>query len=272
MLHADPVGDKGFLCCASRCRLNVGMSTVDPTIARRERAERRPSNVRVVVTLILLLAGGLAAGYGWGGFGTMMATVPEEPPVLVLVAIPVGMMLAIGASIAWAALVLKRSDLGIMYGNAAVLLGAGIGVIAISAESGPVFVTTIGYGLIALAVVCLILGIAAAGARARRENADDAAMRTGTQVTALVTDKGYTMFRESDRIFTTVTFAFTDLQGTQRWVQRPMLVTAADPIHDGQQTPLWFDPANPGNDKAIVVELAHRSPLRARTRRADARR
>lgn len=246
------------------------MSTVDPTIARRERAERRPSNVRVVVTLILLLVGGLAAGYGWGGFGTMMATQPEEPPVLILVAIPLGMMLAIGASIAWAALVMKRGDLGIMYGNAAVLLGAGAGVILVSAESGPAFVTTIGYGLIALAVVCLVLGIAAAGARARRENADEAAMRTGTQVTAVVTDKGYTMFRESDRIFTTVTFGFTDLQGTQRWVQRPMLITAADPIQDGQQTRLWFDPANPGNDRAIVVELAHRSPLRARTRRAGA--
>lgn len=242
------------------------MSTVDPSIARRERAERRPSNIRVVVVLLLLLAGGLAAGYGWGGFGAMMQAEPDEPPVLVLVAIPVGMLLAITASIAWGAIVLKRSDLGIMYGNATVLAGAGIGVIVVAAGSGPAFVTLIGYGLLALAVVCLVLGITAAGDRRRRADAEERAMRSGTQVTAVVSDKGYTVFHESNRILTTVTFAFTDLQGVQRWVQRQMLITAEDPIQNGQQTRLWFDAANPGDDKAIVVELAYRSPLRAPVR------
>lgn len=251
------------MCSIAGCRLNDGMSTVDPTIARRERAERRPSNLRVTVVLLLLLVGGLAAGYGWGGFGTMMQEQPDEPPVLVLIAIPVGMLLVIAASIAWAAIVLKRGDLGMMYGNATVLLGAGVGVIVVSAQSGPAFVRYIGYGLLALAAVCLLLGVAAAGARRRRVSVEESAMRSGTQVTAVVTDKGYTVFHESDRIFTTVTFGFTDLHGVQRWVQRPMLVRAEDPIQNGQQTRLWFDAANPGNDKAIVVELANASPLRA---------
>lgn len=242
------------------------MSTVDPTIARRERAAWRPSNLLVFVVLLLLLVGGLAAGYGWGGFGTLMATEPDEPPVLMLVAIPVGMMLAIVASIAWGALVVKRSDLGFMYGNAAMLLGAGAGAIVAAEEAGSDgrIVAYVGYGLLALALACLLLGIAAAGVRGRRARAEQDAMRSGTQVTAVVTDKGYTVFHESNRILTTVTFGFTDLQGTQRWVQRLMAIDAADPVQNGQQTRLWFDAANPGDDKAIVVELAYNSPLRSR--------
>jgi hypothetical protein len=122
------------------------------------------------------------------------------------------MFVTIVASIAWTGIVMKRRDLGLMYGNAAALLGGGVGVLA----------------------------------------------------AATVSDKGYTVFHESDRILTTVTFTFTDLQGVQRWVQRTMTVSAADPIENGQETRLWYDAANPGNDRAIVVELAYRSPLRAR--------
>ena len=87
-------------------------------------------------------------------------------------------------------------------------------------------------------------------------------MRSGTRTTATVTDKGYDIFRESARILTSVTFTFTDLNGVQRWVQRPMLITASDPVVEGQETDLWYDPSAPGNDKRIVVKLAVDGPLR----------
>ncbi|MFF1572999.1 hypothetical protein ACFVWR_09640 [Leifsonia sp. NPDC058292] len=240
------------------------MSTVDPTIARKLRESRRPSTARVVTVLLLLLLGGLLAGYGWGSTGRLMDEAVVAPDATAIIAIPIGMLVSIVSSIAWAAIVMKRSDLGMMYGTAATLLGAGAGVLLASrgyADATPVVV--IGSGILALAVVCLVLGVAAAAARARKARAEDAAMRTGTLATGTVSDKGYTVFRESSRILTTVTFTFTDVHGVQRWVQRTMTINAADPVENGQETRLWYDAANPGNDRAIVVELAHRSPLRA---------
>ncbi|WP_431277812.1 hypothetical protein [Leifsonia poae] len=239
------------------------MSTVDPSIARRLRESRRPSTVRVVVVLLLLFVGGLLAGYGWGSFGRMIDAELDVPDVSILIAIPVGMLLLIGSSIAWGAIVIKRSDIGIMYGNAASLAGGGVGaLIASGSYPDPAVVAIIGVALLVLAVICLALGGWAAATRRRRARADEETMRTGTLATATVSDKGYTVFHESNRILTTVTFTFTDRQGVQRWVQRMMTINAADPIENGQETRLWFDAANPGNDRAIVVELAHRSPLR----------
>jgi hypothetical protein len=241
------------------------MSTVDPTIARKLRESRRPSLARVVVVLALLVIGGVLAGYGWGSIGRLMDEELVEPDASIFIAIPVGMFLTVVSSIAWMSIVLKRSDLGLMYGNAAALLGGGVGVLVAAAryEDGAI-VTVIGLAVLALAAVCLVLGGLAAASRRRRARSEDETIRTGTVVAATVSDKGYTVFQESDRILTTVTFTFTDRQGVQRWVQRTMTVNAADPVENGQETRLWYDPAKPGNDRAIVVELAHKSPLRAR--------
>ncbi|MFZ2172834.1 MAG: hypothetical protein WAW17_02135 [Rhodococcus sp. (in: high G+C Gram-positive bacteria)] len=97
---------------------------------------------------------------------------------------------------------------------------------------------------------------------------------TGTSVSATVSDKGYTTFRESDRILTSVTFTFTDGTGTPRWVQRHMAIHASSTIVDGQQTRLWYDATDPGNDSRVTVELANEWPLRGRSGnlRADTRR
>jgi hypothetical protein len=241
------------------------MSTVDPTIAQKLRESRRPTLLRVVVVLALLVVGGLLAGYGWGSIGRVMDEDLVAPDASIFIAIPVGMFVTIVSSIAWTGIVMKRRDLGLMYGNAAALLGGGVGVLVAAGKhrDGSV-ATAIGLALLGLAVVCVVLGAVAASSRRRRARAEDDTIRTGTVVAATVSDKGYTVFHESDRILTTVTFTFTDLQGVQRWVQRTMTINAADPIENGQETRLWYDAANPGNDRAIVVELAYRSPLRAR--------
>ncbi|WP_223691327.1 hypothetical protein [Leifsonia poae] len=240
------------------------MSIVDPSIVRRERASRRPSTLRVLVTLGLILVGGFLTGYGWGGAGASI-DVPDGPGVATIVAIPLGMLLLVISSIAWVAIVMKRSDIGVMYGHAAGLLGIGAGVFIVprNAENASVLelVALIAFGL---GLICLILGVAAAATRRLREATAVATMRTGQATTATVTDKGYTRFRESDRILTTVTFGFTDLQGVQRWVQRMMTIHISAPVENGQQTRLWYDAGAPGDDKRIVVELARESPLRPR--------
>lgn len=241
------------------------MSTVDPAIAKRQREARTPSNLQVGVVLALLLVGGFLTGYGWGGFGWMVDVDTEEVVVPILVAIPLGMVLTIISSIVWTLVVVKRGDVGIMYGNAAVLLGGGLGVLAVAAGLGtPLVLVVVATALLVLAAGALALGAAAAASRRRGAEREDAAVREGSVTTATVSDKGYTVFHESDRILTTVTFTFTDPAGVQRWVQRPMVVRSSDPVVDGQSTRLWFDPRDPGNDKRIVVELARANPWRPR--------
>jgi len=239
------------------------MSTIDPGIAKQQRAARRPSNVRVVVTLVFLFLGGVALGVGWGGFGWMVDLETEQVDVLTAVAIPVGMTLTVIALIAWASLITRRGDLGLMYGNAAVLFGAALGVVLVSQRvDDDGVLTLVAVGLVVLAVGALVLGLVAAASRRRAVSRAEDARRSGRQTTATVTDRGWTIFHESTRIFTTVTFSFVDLAGTQRWVQRQMVVHAEDPVENGQATRLWFDPADPGDDRRIVVELAQDNPLR----------
>jgi len=247
------------------------MSTVDPSIAKLERRNRRPSTASVAILLLVLFAGGFGTGYGWASFGVVSATTPDEPPFATVIAVPLGMFLLIGGSIVWLSVVMRRGDVGIMYGNACALLGAGVGVLAAAAASpatGNVsgLLAVIGVVLLALAAGALALGVAAAAARRRAVRRAERAMQTGTLTTATVSDQGWTIFRESARIFTTVTFTFVDLAGTRRWVQRPMVIHAEDPVRNGAETRLWYDAANPGDDGSIVVELAHRNPLRPLSR------
>ena len=154
---------------------------------------------------------------------------------------------------------LRRADIGVGYGAAAALVGAGSGVLLAAASGVPL---VIGVALLALGLLLLLLGVRAASGRRAQEARDQQTMRAGTVTTATVTDKGYDFFRESARILTTVTFRFVDLQGTERWVQRMMIIQQANPVVEGQETQLWYDARNPGDEKGIVVELARQFPVR----------
>jgi hypothetical protein len=245
--------------------LNDIVSTIDPAIAARERRAKRPGNVRVVVLLLLILIGGFAAGYGWGGVGGFSEDV--DPEVLTVVAIPVGMALTIVCSILWTATVMRRADLGVSAGWTAALAGGGLGVMLASStlpegSGADGVLLVIGVALLALALAAFVLGLVAAAARRRAADTQQEMMRTGMLTTATVSEQGWTIFSESTRIFTTVTFTFVDTAGVRRWVQKPMVIRAEEPLTNGQETRLWYDPANPGDEKRIVVEAAVLSPLR----------
>ena len=240
------------------------MSTVDPSIARKARQARVPSTRLVAILLVLHVVGGLGNGYGWSSFSTFADDATVEPDNLGLIGIVVGMPLAIITSMLWTSVVLKRRDVGLGYGFSAFWFGAGTGIL-IASERFPQAAELLRVlGVIALVICALLLALGVRAARSRRAAAEIATvmMRSGTRATATVTDKGYDIFRESARILTSVTFTFTDLNGVKRWVQRPMLITASDPVVDGQETDLWYDPSAPDNDKRIVVKLAVESPLR----------
>ncbi|MFB2598232.1 hypothetical protein ACEXQE_10600 [Herbiconiux sp. P17] len=240
------------------------MSTIDPAIAARERSAKRPGTVRVAVLLLLLLIGGFGAGFGWGAVGGFSEDV--DPPVLVVVAIPVGMALTIVCSILWSATVMRRSDVGLSAGWTAALIGGGAGVLLASTTTGSsgadVVLVGVGIGLLVLGLASFVLGLAAAATRRRAADTHEEILRTGMLTTATVSDQGWVIFRESTRILTTVTFTFVDTSGVRRWVQKAMVIRAEDPLTNGQQSRLWYDPANPGDEKRIVVEAAMLSPLR----------
>lgn len=214
----------------------------------------------MIVLLVLLLAGGMLLGYGWGGLARFDGT--GEPPASAVICVVSGMPLTILASIVWSWTVLKRSDIGLAYGFAAVLFGAGVGSMVAFQGSTDDVAVWVAWGLLVFGALVLLLGIAAAAGRRRQSVRDLETVRGGTLTTATVTDKGYDFFRESPRILTSVTFTFTDLQGIQRWVQKTVLIEQSDPITDGQETRLWYDAAHPGDSRRIVVELARDRPVR----------
>lgn len=237
-----------------------GVSTADPAIARAKRQTRRPSLARVIVLLVLLFAGGALSGYGWAGVARFEDV--GEPPAGAIIGVVSGMPLAILAVIVWSWTVMKRSDIGLAYGFAAVLVGAGLGIMVAFQNSANEVASWIAWGLVVGGVLFFALGISAATARRRQTRRDRETMQAGTRTTATVTDKGYDFFRESPRILTTVTFTFTDLHGTRRWVKKTVLIEQSDPIVDGQETRLWYDAANPGDTRSIVVEAAQDRPVR----------
>ncbi|WP_159708535.1 hypothetical protein [Arthrobacter sp. 18067] len=236
------------------------MSTVDPIALRKLRANERPGPVSVVLALAFQFIGGFAAGYGWPHLALFDGV---EPPALALIAIISSIPVLVLSSIAWTAVAMKHSKLGLALGGTLAWLGASLGVAAVAVQPGMTpMLTWVGAGCLAISLFLGILGII--GARTRRAIAHREAtvMSTGTMTSARVTDKGYLSFSDSAKILTTVTFTFHDSMGTQRWVQRPLLITAAEPVLDGQETTLWYDPLDPGNDKKIVVKLAKDMPLR----------
>jgi hypothetical protein len=241
------------------------MSTVDPIAARRARAARRPALAQVVVALALLVVGGALQGYGWTALFAPTVLLPEapaEPNVASIVSVVLGLPMTIAATGWWMTLVMRRRELGAFSGFAAFWLGAAGGLWVSAEHTGLGILRTVAICAVAFAVLLAVVGALAARSRDRARARTQEVIRVGRQTTATVSDKGYIAFDESSAILTVVTFTFTDLQGVQRWVQRPVRIAATDPVVDGQETSLWFDPQNPGDDARIAVQLAVESPWR----------
>ena len=236
------------------------MSTVDPVAVRKLRGTKRPGPIKVVLGLAFQFIGGLAAGFGWPQLAYLDG---PEPAVLAVAAIISSIPIIILSTMAWTAIVIKHSRLGLTLGGVAGWLGAATGVAVAAVELGsPPELAWAGAGCLAVSVALTALAIASAQKRRALAEREAKMMAFGTMTTATVSDKGYLVLSGSTKIFTTVTFTFRDGSGIQRWVQRPMLFSSSEPVVEGQEASLWYDPLDPGNEKKIVVNLAKDSPLR----------
>lgn len=227
------------------------MSTVDPDAARRARAARTPQQRDQLLPGILTFvgSGALAASISSMGASPDDWSVELSTFMMLLGAAGsvVGALAAFGGLFLWMGAIIKNPRLlGWSVGVALGLIGAGIG----TAVTGQAVLPVV---LIAIGVVLAILGVLVWTRRNGRIDVEDEIIRTTAPVTGAVTNQGYTHFSESSRILTSVTYAFTDAQGTRRFVQRSAVIDARDPIVDGEAVDIWYDRQNPSDEKRIVV-------------------
>lgn len=236
------------------------MSLTDPNVTRRARAEQRRPVVRGVVSFILLASFAIA-GLTWGvlsveGFAATTASMQVTALVSSIVAWAGFLIFSIATFGTWRA--------GpIVLGSALALLGAGLLWAPVQAGGALVdFPAWLGLLFIGLGVLIWVLTASARAKRRRREEQQARAQTSGTETTATVTQVPPGPNPTSRGLWAAVTFTFTDAAGTQRWVERTMLIRREGDVKVGDTTRLWYDAADPGAEQSIVVELARDNPLR----------
>lgn len=236
------------------------MSLIDPNESRRERAERRRPVVRGIVSFILLTAFAVA-GLVWGrlfveGFETTDASIQITAIITAIIAWAGFLLFSIATFGSWRA--------GpIVLGSALLLLGAGLLLAPLQAGAAVLdFPGWLGLLFIGLGALVWVMTATTRAKRRRRDERQARTVVTGVETTATVTQVPPGPNPTSRGLWAAVTFTFTDATGTQRWVERAMLIRRAGDVRVGDTTRLWYDAADPGADHDIVVELARDNPLR----------
>lgn len=235
------------------------MSLTNPTELRQARATRRRPVVRGIVSTVMLSSLAVA-GYTWGQQFILGFDKANDP--LLATAIVAGI-------VAWISFLLfSVTTLGSwriapwLLVAGLLLFGAGLLVPGVlEGDSAFDFPEWIGLVPIGLALLLALSLIRARGAREKRTQRETRAQKTGTQTVATVTNVPPGPDPSSRGLWGTVTFTFTDNAGTQRWVERPMLIRRAGDVKIGDTSRAWYDSSNPSSDSDIVIERARDNPL-----------
>ena len=236
------------------------MSLTDPHETRRLRTERRRPVVRGIVSLVLL-ASFAVAGFVWGRL--FADGIDTADAALQAVAIVSGI-------IAWGGfLIFSIATFGswrggpLVLGLALFLLGAGLTWPALQGGASLLdFPGWLGLLFITFGVFVWVMTFVARGRQRRRSERELQTLSNGVETAATVTRVPPGPNAASRGLWAAVTFTFTDAAGSQRWVERTMLIRRAGDVKVGDTTRLWYDRADPGADQGIVVELARDNPLR----------
>jgi hypothetical protein len=236
------------------------MSIVDPVEARRARLARTRPVARGIRSAVLLGSFSVV-GVAWGvmfaeGFERADGAVQTAGIVSAIIAWPTFLLFVI-TMVGW------RSG-PIVLGLAMLLLGAGLAWARVQAGGFAEFPGWLGLLFIGLALLIWTATFAGRRDRRLRKLQEERTVTSGTEVVATVTNVPDGPNPTSSGLWGPVTFSFEDRDGTRRWVERNMLIRREGDVRVGDTTRLWYDPADPGADGRIVVELARENPLRAR--------
>ncbi|WP_243874935.1 hypothetical protein [Arthrobacter woluwensis] len=237
------------------------MSTIDPDAVARAKAAKIPQAQDLWVPGLAVLLGAFVTAYSITAFVSVIGMDDEDPEPWQWILRITALTVAAGATIVglntWVARSVRNPRLpGFGAAQALACASAAFGTTVVAPAPAWFREPRMIPGTWWLAGIALFLGILSVvswGARAADRRREDETMRSGRLTTGVVTNQGYDRFHESNRILTSVTYSFDDLNGTRRFVRRPAMITADDPVVTGELVDLWFDPARPDHLKTIAV-------------------
>ncbi|NYG59620.1 hypothetical protein BJ980_002543 [Nocardioides daedukensis] len=212
---------------------------------------------RYLVLGALLLSGLLA---GWAIIRAVNTDMYATPRMWTIGLTGFALVVTVCALILWSTLADPRRALTIWHGIAASFLGVGAGTLLGNLGEDNSKALWFGVGMIVAAALLLLLGLSGGSKARRKVNLVGDLKSTGVRTTAVVLNRGYLEFGESTQVNTPVTFEFSDEQGHKHRVEKRLLILPADPIEEGQETELWYDPADPEDWDRIVVQLQQEHP------------
>ena len=224
----------------------------------------RPSHgVGLTLAQVLLVAGGVLAGYG---IGCTVVDANEDAPAAYVAGDAIGMITIGGLVVAvvgwvmWSFMVDSHPlSLGQLHAWATFLPASALGLLLAARELGVAgWYVVSAFGLAAAGAVAMVLASTAVHRRRRRYRHELELMARGVAVPATVLDSGLDPndFEEASNVITTVAFRFAIGDHTYR-LHRRMTIPQHGLVLDGQRTTVWYDGDDPLDDEAMVVAIQH---------------
>ncbi|MBM7516820.1 DUF3592 domain-containing protein [Nocardioides nitrophenolicus] len=218
----------------------------------------------LVVAALLMVGGSAGAGYGIGL--TVIDENGDAPVTYVaadgaMAATLGGLLLAVVGAVAWLIMMDRfPRALSSWHALGLLLVPAAPGLVVAARELGVGgWYDVVAAALATVGVLALLGGSLLAARRRLRWLEELRLIAVGTPTVGTVVDSGLDPddFEEASNVITTSSFRFTAADGTSYLVHRRVTVPAAVAIHEGQRTTVWYDPANPLDDRRIVVAMIH---------------
>jgi len=224
----------------------------------------RSNPVGLAIAGAMLLVGGALSGFG---IGCTVIDANDDAPPQYVAGDDIGMItvgggvLAILGLVTWSILIDRfRLVAGELHAFGLFGVTAGPGLLAAARHLG-VSGWYAGAGVLTFAAGALFLILAGARvtSRRRRWNHELDLIARGVPVSAVVIDSGLDPddYEDASNVITTVIVGFTDATGIERRLHRAVTIPRSVDVVEGQRTVVWYDPDDPGNEKAMVVGLQH---------------
>ncbi|MFB9766730.1 DUF3592 domain-containing protein [Nocardioides kongjuensis] len=232
-----------------------------PPFTFTPRARRRTGPV---VAAVLMAVGSAWAGYGLGL--TIIDANDDAPAAYVAQGAAAagtlgGLLIAVVGSVGWLFMMDRfPRALSSWHAGGLLLLCSAPGLVVATRELGAGgWYDVAAAGLAAAGLLALIGGSLLAARRRLRWLDELRLIAEGTPTAGTVVDSGIDPydFEDASNLITTTTFRFFGTDGTPYLLRQRVTIPAAAPIVEGQRTTVWYDSADPLDEKRIVVAMVH---------------